>query len=123
MEKGKNTKDGNVVPMTQNNALSVKEILEEQLKKYQRLNKLINDRDLFLLKKDQLTHYLSTIESEDKTDEMETNVCKIVVKDSRTYREDNAIVISNIFVIKRFIQFMFSEIDTKVEELEKQIVL
>lgn len=122
MEKGKNTKDGNVVPMNQNNPVSVKEILEEQLKKFQRLNKLVNDRDLFLAKKEMLTTYLNTIESENKTDEMETNICKIVFRDSRSYKEDN-LTVSNILIIRKFISYMFAEIDNKVEELEKQIVL
>lgn len=123
MEKIKNSGNGEVVSINKNNTADIKTILEDQLKKFQRLNKLVTDRDLFLAKKSQLNDYLATIETENKSEEMETNICKIVLKDSRTYRDDGALTVSNVFVIKKFIAFMNAEIDSKVEELEKQIVL
>lgn len=123
MEKIKNSGNGEVVSINKNNTADIKTILEDQLKKFQRLNKLVTDRDLFLVKKSQLNEYLKTMEAENKTEEMETNICKIVLKDSRTYRDDGALTVSNVFVIKKFIAFMNAEIDSKVEELEKQIVL
>lgn len=123
MEKVKNSGNGEVVSIHKNNTADIKTILEEQLKKFNRLNKLVTDRDLFLIKKGTLTEFLKLIETENKADEMETNVCKIVLKDSRNYRDDGALTISNVYVIRKFIAFMFAEIDAKVEELEKQIVL
>lgn len=124
MEKNSN---GKTIPAIEKGKTSPEEInksLQAQIEKFQKLQKIIFDRETFLKKKNALGGYLDELKKENKENkDLESNVCKIVFQDSHSYKGDNVLTISNSFIIERFITFVTAEIDVKVNELEKQIVM
>lgn len=99
----------------------IKKTLDEQIKKYDRLNRLVTNRLLFVHKKEQLTNYLNQIELEAQGAELETKVCKMVLSDANTYRNEG-LTISNTLIIEKLLRSLVKEIDEKIKSLETEIL-
>lgn len=99
----------------------IKKTLEEQIKKYDRLNRLVSDRSIFLAKRELLTSFLQQVKLEVKGDNLETKVCKMVLSDPNTYKNEG-ITISNSLVIEKAIRFISEEINEKVKLIESEIL-
>lgn len=97
----------------------IKKHLEEQIKKFNRLNKLVTDRDVFLVKKEELNKFLVSMRNEKRGEGLETEVCKLVL--SENFRTEG-IKITNALIIEKCLRFVISEIDEKVKILESEII-
>ena len=99
----------------------IKKNLEEQIQKYNRLNRLVKDREIFELKKEQLKKYLDDMLKEVSNVELETKICKMVLIEPNSYKSEG-ITISNSLVIEKAIRFIIEEISEKVQVIENQIL-
>lgn len=99
----------------------IKKTLDEQIKKYDKLNRLVNNRLIFLQKKEQLSNYLEQINKEITGADLESKVCKMVLSEPNTYRNEG-ITISNSLVIEKALLFIIAEIDQKVKSIESEIL-
>jgi hypothetical protein len=133
MEKKQNTVKGEATP-EQKQAIAetiqapqpqtpeqIKKNLEEQIQKYNRLNRLVKDREIFESKKEQLNKYLDDIKKEITNSDLETKVCKMTLSEPYSNRSEG-IVISNVFVIEKAIRFIVEEIGEKVRVIENNIL-
>jgi len=104
----------------QGNFSEIKKQLEENIKKFQEANNLINVREAFLNGKEKLKGFFDEMLNQDETN-FEIKNFKLKLAKGE-YREEETISISNPFIIKEFINFITERIDKKVEELELQII-
>jgi hypothetical protein len=125
--KKENNSTGEAAPKNEVKEVSIlpkpdelKKHLEEQIKKFNHLNKLVNDREIFLHKKEELNGFLTKIRTEARGNNLETNVCKLSLENGG-YREDG-LKITNAFIIEKCIRFIDSEINEKVKILESEIL-
>lgn len=111
-EKGKSTPE------------EIKTVLQLQIEKFQKLQKIVFDRETFISKKVSIAEFQKAVKTEAKESaDLETKVCKIILQDGEKYRDNNVLTISNRLVIDKFLTFVAAEIDIKVNDLEKQIVM
>jgi hypothetical protein len=133
MDKKQNTVKGEAAPKVESTT-EVKEVsqlpkpeeikknLEEQIKKFDRLNRLVNNRSLFNLKKEQLNNYLNQMQTEIQGSDLETKICKLTLSDPSNYSRSEGLTISNALVIEKAIRFILAEIEEKVKHIETEIL-
>lgn len=102
-------------------AEEIKKSLDEQIKKFNQLNSLVNNRLIFLQKKEQLLNYLEQVNKEITGTDLESKVCKMVLSEPNTYRNEG-ITISNSLVIEKALRFVIVEIEEKVKIIESEIL-
>ena len=95
-------------------------LLEDEMKRYQEKNKLIFNRNKFILTADNLEKIkTSNFQNMDDFDDHNNLKLKFV---SGNYRDNEEIAISNVFIIKEFLDFIKGKIQIKINDLEKQIL-
>lgn len=106
---------GTVVPIekAKNPAEELQKVLNAQIEKALKLQKLISDRDIFIKKKTALVNFASAMKEEDPDElkNLETSVCKITLFDGRRYKDDAVLTISNRVIIEKFIHFVSAEMN------------
>lgn len=101
----------------------IKNLLDEQLKKYQLLSEKISFRDKFLSTQVKLKLFADNLKTEKQKDIPETGVFYIKLCSKVTYREEETISVNNLFIIEEFLTFINEKISLKITDLEKEIIL
>jgi len=95
--------------------------LEAQIEKFEQKQKLITNRKKFVVTREKLQSFLSE-QGSDFNEFLDNDDKKIVFKNRVSYRDDDAISISNNHLVREFVQFLIEKIDHKLAEIEKAIV-
>jgi exonuclease VII small subunit len=95
--------------------------LETQIEMFQEKTSLIKHRRQFLKTKEQLQQFIEN-QGSDYEEFIDNSPKRVVFKDNDRYSDSNAISISNNFLVREFAQFLMQKIDSKIKELELQIV-
>jgi exonuclease VII small subunit len=95
--------------------------LETQIEMFQEKTSLIKHRRQFLKTKEQLQQFIEN-QGSDYEEFIDNSPKRVVFKDNDRYSDSNAISISNNYLVREFVQFLMQKIDSKIEELELQIV-
>lgn len=97
-----------------------KALLDDEMKRYQEKNKLISNRNKFIVTADNLEKIENTgFQNHEDFDDHPNLKLKFV---SGNYRDNEEFVISNVFILKEFLSFMKGKINFKIIDLEKQIL-
>lgn len=99
----------------------LKAALDKQIEMYQRKSKLIEHRDMFIAKRTQLMSFIKEMGS-DFDENIDSHQLKLVLTDNRGYRDDAKISIANNMIVRDIITSIIVRINTKVAEIEKEIV-
>ena len=97
-----------------------KALLDDEMKRYQQKNKLISNRNKFIVTAENLEKIEnSNFENLQDFDDHQNLKLKFVLG---SYRESEEIIISNIYILKEFLSFIKGKINIKINDLEKQIL-
>lgn len=97
--------------------------LQEELKRFERINIKIENRGKFIYQRDLLVDFKSKIENEIKTNgNFETDNFSLKFGAKESYRDSVHSTISNCFIINEFLVFILEKIELKIVELEKEIL-
>jgi len=99
----------------------LKALLEKQIETYQRKSELIGHRDMFIAKRTQLMNFIKEMGT-DFDENIDSHQLKLFLTDNRGYRDDAKISISNNMIVRDIISSIIVRINTKVAEIEKEIV-
>jgi hypothetical protein len=105
----------------ENQMEKMQKILSAQIDKFQHLNRLIEHRGLFLNKREKLAAGLAELKKEASQERFDTENFSVSFQIGR-YRSDDALKISNPFLIEEIGAFVIAKIDNKVKELELEII-
>ncbi len=100
---------------------NLQKALQDQIDKFEQKQTLINHRNKFLATKESLQGFVSD-QGSDYNEFLEDSGKKILFKDNDSFRDSDAISISNNFLVREFVQFLNEKIDNKLTELEKEII-
>ncbi len=95
--------------------------LQEEIERSLKKKKLIDNRSTFLTKKEALNQCGGELAKDVNMTDLETKDFSITLV-AGEYRGEKVITIKNKMIITEFIDFACKKIDTKVSELEKEII-
>ena len=98
-----------------------KKMLEDQITIFQQKAKLIANKELFELKRDQMLDFLQE-EGTDFDDSLDSRNLVLILGDNNRYNENGRIKISNNLIINQMLQNVLVQMNTKISELEQQIL-
>ena len=116
-----NTKLADAKEVKQIDIAQAKKILEEQIAKFQQKAKLIANKELFEEKRDQMLNYLNE-QGADFDDSLDSRNLVLVLGDNARYNSDNRISISNNLIINQMLRNVVVQMNTKITELERDIL-
>ncbi|MFK5893731.1 MAG: hypothetical protein QM504_10975 [Pseudomonadota bacterium] len=102
-------------------AEQIQEVLDRNIQNFREKNQLIKNRTKFLRTKEDLTKFISD-QGADYEEFMEDSGKKLVFQDDVNYRSEG-ISIKNNYLVREFAQFMIGKINSKLAEIEKQIMV
>lgn len=118
-ESAKSTKAEN--PMKE--IFSLSEQLETQLKEINRKKKLVDNRNFFILKKEELQTCVNDLITEDKDNKFNTERFTLKLARANSYREEKSTFsISNVDVLLKFVNMLMAEIDTSINAIESELL-
>ncbi len=98
-----------------------KKMLEDQITIFQQKAKLIANKELFELKRDQMLDFLQE-EGTDFDDSLDSRNLVLILGDNNRYNENGRIKISNNLIINQMLRNVLVQMNTKISELEQQIL-
>ncbi len=98
-----------------------KKMLEDQITIFQQKAKLIANKELFELKRDQMLDFLQE-EGTDFDDSLDSRNLVLILGDNNRYNENGRIKISNNLIINQMLRNVLVQMNTKIYELEQQIL-
>ena len=115
-------KDDNVVSIKEANKIAeLRKALDEQIEKFETKSKLIRDRDQFIQTRDKIMDFIKE-QGTDYNPSLDSEQLRLVLQDTRSYRGENVIKISNNEVIRQMLGILLSRINSKILEIEKLIL-
>ncbi len=98
-----------------------KKMLEDQITIFQQKAKLIANKELFELKRDQMLDFLQE-EGTDFDDSLDSRNLVLILGDNNRYNENGRVKISNNLIINQMLRNVLVQMNTKISELEQQIL-
>ena len=98
-----------------------KKMLEDQITIFQQKAKLIANKELFELKRDQMLDFLQE-EGSDFDDSLDSRNLVLILGDNNRYNENGRVKISNNLIINQMLRNVLVQMNTKIYELEQQIL-
>ncbi len=98
-----------------------KKMLEDQITIFQQKAKLIANKELFELKRDQMLDFLQE-EGTDFDDSLDSRNLVLILGDNNRYNENGRVKISNNLIINQMLRNVLVQMNTKIYELEQQIL-
>ena len=118
-ETAKSTKAENSI----NEMFSLSEQLENQLKEINRKKTLVDNRNFFILKKEELETCVNDLKTEVKDNKFNTERFTLKLARSNNYREEKSTFsISNVDVLLKFVNMLMKEIDTSINGIESELL-
>jgi hypothetical protein len=111
-----------VVSPTNDKADELTAKLEAQLQEITHKKQLADNRQVFLLKRNNLQEYKKSIQEELQSGNFESAKFKLSISSSNTYRDDEKLTISNTDLILFFIDGLLQKIDEEVIKLELELI-
>ena len=96
-------------------------MLEDQITIFQQKAKLIANKELFELKRDQMLDFLQE-EGSDFDDSLDSRNLVLILGDNNRYNENGRVKISNNLIINQMLRNVLVQMNTKISELEQQIL-
>lgn len=126
IKKSENSKNGKDKPAENAEVKKVdiakaKQLLSEQIAKYQQKAKLIENKELFEEKRDVMLKYLQE-QGSDFDDSLDSRNLVLTLGDNSLYNSEGRISISNNMIIDQMLRVVIVTINNKITELEKEIV-
>lgn len=98
-----------------------KKMLEDQISIFQQKAKLIANKELFELKRNQMLDFLQE-EGTDYDDSLDSRNLILILGDNNHYNENGRVKISNNLIINQMLRNVLVQMNTKITELEQQIL-
>lgn len=101
---------------------SISEILEAQLKAIQHKKQLADNRDIFLIKKRNLSEYMKTLKQQAIDNVFKSDEFSLNFTARENYSSKTEFSISNPEMLLKFLVFLSVEIDGAVDKIEKELL-
>lgn len=97
-------------------------VLENQLKELTRKKNLADRRQVFIQKRDSLQSFLNDLDAETLTGNFESVIARISFQVKNGYREDEKFNIANPELIVKHVNYLLSDIDIAIVNIETQLL-
>lgn len=102
---------------------SISEQLESELKEINRKKKLVDNRNFFIVKKEELKTCVEELKGEVEGNQFNTASFSLKLSRSDRYRDDkNAFSISNVDILLKFTNMLMSEINSSIKKIEGELL-
>lgn len=102
---------------------SLSEQLENQLKEIKRKKTLVDNRDFFILKKEELETCVNDLTTEVKENKFNTERFTLKFARANGYRDEKSTFsISNVDILLKFVTMLMAEIETSINSIEKELL-
>jgi hypothetical protein len=101
----------------------VKKLLDVQIHKWEQLSIKIEHRERFIRTKDQIKEFSETLKNEKDKNNPDQEAFFLKLSSSESYNGRAEISVNNTFIIEEFLNFIAAKIETKILQLEKEIVM
>lgn len=102
---------------------SLSEQLENQLKEINRKKTLVDNRDFFILKKEELETCVNDLTTEVKDNKFNTERFTLKLARANSYRDEKSTFsISNVDILLKFVTMLMAEIETSISSIEEQLL-
>lgn len=102
---------------------SLSEQLENQLKEINRKKALVDNRDFFILKKDELETCVNDLTTEVKDNKFNTERFTLKLARANSYRDEKSTFsISNVDILLKFVTMLMAEIETSINSIEEELL-
>ncbi len=102
---------------------SLSEQLENQLKEINRKKTLVDNRDFFILKKEELETCVNDLTTEVKDNKFNTERFTLKLARANSYRDEKSTFsISNVDVLLKFVTMLMAEIETSINSIEEELL-
>lgn len=101
----------------------IKKLLDLQIHKFEQLSLKIEHRERFIRTKDQLKQFHDCLKSEKDKNNPDQDIFFIKLQSKENYSGRAEISVNNISIIEDFLVFIAAKIETKILQLEKEIIM
>lgn len=102
---------------------SLSEQLENQLKEINRKKTLVDNRDFFILKKEELETCVNDLTTEVKENKFNTERFTLKLARANSYRDEKSTFsISNVDILLKFVTMLMAEIETSINSIEEELL-
>lgn len=102
---------------------SLSEQLENQLKEINRKKTLVDNRDFFILKKEELETCVNDLTAEVKENKFNTERFTLKLARANSYRDEKSTFsISNVDILLKFVNMLMAEIETSINSIEEELL-
>lgn len=102
---------------------SLSEQLENQLKEINRKKTLVDNRDFFILKKEELETCVNDLTTEVKDNKFNTERFTLKLARANSYRDEKSTFsISNVDILLKFVTMLMAEIETSINSIEEELL-
>ncbi len=102
---------------------SLSEQLENQLKEINRKKTLVDNRDFFILKKEELETCVNDLTTEVKDNKFNTERFTLKLARANSYRDEKSTCsISNVDILLKFVTMLMAEIETSINSIEEELL-
>lgn len=101
----------------------IKKMLDVQIHKWEQLSIKIEHRERFIRTKDQIKEFSETLKNEKDKNNPDQEAFFLKLSSSESYNGRAEISVNNTFIIEEFLNFIAAKIETKILQLEKEIVM
>ncbi len=102
---------------------SLSEQLDNQLKEINRKKTLVDNRDFFILKKDELETCVNDLTTEVKDNKFNTERFTLKLARANSYRDEKSTFsISNVDILLKFVTMLMAEIETSINSIEEELL-
>jgi cytochrome P450 len=124
---GQENKSGAVVPMPKAQEPpkvdEVKKMLDVQIHKWEQLSMKIEHRERFLRTIDRIKEFSAKIKQERDKNNPDQESFFLKLSSTESYNNRAEISINNVEIISEFLTFINAKIETKILQLEKEIIM
>lgn len=97
--------------------------LENELKEINRKKTLVDRRDFFILKKEELETCVNDLKTEVEENKFNTERFSLKLSRANNYRDEKSTFsISNVDVLLKFVNMLMSEIETSIDTIETELL-
>lgn len=101
----------------------VKKLLDVQIHKWEQLSIKIEHRERFIRTKDRIKEFSETLKNEKDKNNPDQEAFFLKLSSSESYNGRAEISVNNTFIIEEFLNFIAGKIETKILQLEKEIIM
>ena len=106
-----------------NEIFSLSSQLENELKEINRKKTLVDKRNFFILKKEELETCVNDLKEEIKENKFNTERFTLKLARANSYREEKSTFsISNVDVLLKFVDMLMCEIETSIDAIETELL-